>query len=198
MQPIFKRRTPSPMSKKNIYVLLMRMPDSISKALSLWMRFHYTHVSIGLEEDLEHFYSFGYSGFRVESVERFNRSAKGPFPCALYEIPVSEKTYDRVKKQLMSFVEKKEQLHFTLFGVALSLCKIRHKFEDHYFCSQFVSEVLHDCEVLPQHKHSSLFMPCDFSKQKELRLVFQGMLTGLPAIAATLVEASELISTLPL
>lgn len=186
------------MKQKSIYILLMRMPDKVSKALSLWMRFHYTHVSIGLEEDLAHFYSFGYSGFRIESVERYNSSTKGPFPCALYEIPVSEKTYYQVKKHLMAFVEKKGQLRYTKLGVALSLCKIRHKFKDQYFCSQFVSEVLHDCEIIPKRKHSSLFMPCDFSKQKELRLVFQGMLTGLPAIAATLVESSELISPLPL
>lgn len=185
------------MKQRNIYILLTRMPDKVSKALSLWMRFHYTHVSIGLEEDLEHFYSFGYSGFRIESVERFNRSAKGPFPCALYEIPVSEKVYDRVKQHLMGFVARKDQLHFHLFGIALALCRVRHKFEDRYFCSQFVSEVLHDCEILPQRKHSSLFMPRDFSKQKELRLVFQGMLTSLPAIAITLGEAAEILSQLP-
>ena len=186
------------MKQRNIYVLLMRMPDKVSKALSLWMRFHYTHVSIGLEEDMEHFYSFGYSGFRIESVERYNRSDKGPFPCALYEIPVSEKMYERVKKHLLSFVERKADLRYTKLGVALALCKIRHKFEDQYFCSQFVSEVLQDCDIIPQRKHSSLFMPRDFSKQKELRLVFQGMLTSLPAIAITLTEASQLISQLPL
>ena len=185
------------MKKRNIYVLLMRMPDVVSKSLSLWMQFHYTHVSIGLEEDLEHFYSFGYSGFRIESVERFNNSAKGPFPCVLYEIPVSEKTYDRVKHRLKTFVERREHLRFHLFGVALALFQIRHKFEDRYFCSQFVAEVLHDCEILPRHKHSSLFMPRDFSKQKELRLVFQGMLTSLPAIAIGLQETSEIISHLP-
>ena len=186
------------MKQKNIYVLLMRMPDTVSKALSLWMRFHYTHVSIGLEEDMEHFYSFGYNGFRIESIDRFNRSDKGPFPCALYEIPVSEHTYDRVKQHLMAFVERKENLRFHLFGVALALFRIRHKFEDRYFCSQFVSEVLHDCEILPQRKHSSLFMPRDFAKQKELRLVFQGMLTSLPAIALTLQGTAEIMSHLSL
>ena len=186
------------MKQRHIYVLLMRMPDTVSKALSLWMRFHYTHVSIGLDEDLEHFYSFGYSGFRIESIERFNNSDKGPFPCALYQIPVSEQTYDRVKQQLMSFVDRKENFKFHLFGVALALFRIRHKFEGRYFCSQFVSEVLHECEVMPQHKHSSLFMPRDFSKQKELRLVFQGMLTSLPAIAITLEETAEILSHLSL
>ena len=171
------------MKQRNIYVLLMRMPDTVSKALSLWMRCHYTHVSIGLEEDMEHFYSFGYNGFRIESVERFNRSDKGPFPCALYEIPVSEHTYEKVKKHIQCFVEKKEQLRFTKFGVALSMFKIRHKFEDQYFCSQFVSETLHECDVIPQRKHSSLFLPCDFHRQQELRLIFQGMLTGRPAFS---------------
>ena len=184
------------MKQRNIYVLLMRMPDTVSKALSLWMRFHYTHVSIGLEEDLEHFYSFGYNGFRIESVERFNHSAKGPFPCALYEIPVSEHTYDRVKQQLMTFVERKEDLRFHLFGVFLALCHIQHKVKDRYFCSQFVSEVLHEQEILPQRKHSSLFMPRDFSRQKELRLVFQGMLTSLPALAITLQGTAEIMSHL--
>ena len=184
------------MKQRYIYVLLMRMPDTVSKALSLWMRFHYTHASIGLDEDLEHFYSFGYNGFRIESVQRFNNSDKGPFPCALYQIPGPEHTYDQVKQQLISFVERKEHLRFHLFGVALALFRIRHKFEGRYFCSQFVSEVLHECEVMPTRKHSSLFMPRDFSRQQELHLVFQGMLTGLPAIAVTLGEAAQILSQL--
>lgn len=170
------------MNKKKIHVLLTRMPDKGSKILGIWTRSYYTHASIGLGEDIDTYYSFGYKGFRIESIQYYNHHDKGHFPCALYEIPVPEEIYLRVKKALDSFKQRKESLRYTKLGLTLALFKIPHKFKDQYICSQFVSEVLQDCQVFPKKKHPSLFMPGDFSKLRELKLIFQGTFENMPGV----------------
>ena len=52
--------------------------------------------------------------------------------------------------------------------------KIPLKRKNHYFCSQFVAEVLQKCQVIEPRKRSTLYFAKDISKHKELELVFQG------------------------
>jgi hypothetical protein len=46
------------MNKRKIYILLTRLPNFGSKFLTLVTGFYYTHASIGLDEDMNTFYSF--------------------------------------------------------------------------------------------------------------------------------------------
>ena len=169
------------MGEKNrrIYVLLTRMPDWGSRALSLCTLAYYTHASLGLDEDLNTFYSVCLKGFRVEDISRYNRSEKGPFPCALYEIPVFDKTYYRVRKTLDSISCGKKPPRYSHLGVALGVLGVEHRFSGKRFCSQFVSEILERCGVVKLQKDSSLYMPNDFQRLPGLHLVFRGYLNHL-------------------
>ena len=164
---------------KSIYILLTRFDDNGSKAVSLLTRSYYTHASIGLEEDMNTFYSFVHKGFIVEKVTRYIKPGKDPFPCALYEIKVSDKTYRRVKAMINSFVEAREKFKYTSFGVAMCLFGIPHKENLRYFCSQFVAEVLKKCGVLTVKKNSALYLPRDLRKLPGMKLNFKGNLLSL-------------------
>lgn len=161
-------------STRHITILLTRFPDPYSRTVSLLTRFHYTHASIGLDEDVNTFYSFVTKGFIVEKVTRYVRPEWKPLPCELYKIPVTEEHYQHIKEILQTFVERKGSLQYTKLGVFLSLLRISHKLKNKYFCSQFVAEVLKDsnCDLIS--KHPSLYMPKNISKLPRKHLVFKG------------------------
>lgn len=161
---------------KKISILLTRFPDNGSRFISLLTGYYYTHASIGLPEEQDTYYSFVRKGFIVEKASRYIRPNWKPLPCQLYEIPVSEETYHHIKHLLHSFVERKPSLQYSNLGVFLSLCRIRHKRQDRYFCSQFVAEILKETRAAYLKKDPSLCMPKDLSRLPSNNLIFQGTL----------------------
>lgn len=163
------------METKKIYILLTRFPGWHSRAIQIWTRFPYTHASVGLEEDLNTFYSFVYKGFIVESIARYNKPGRAPMPCALYCMEVSQDTYYAARQILYSFQCNRAQFHYSRLGVLAGLIlRIPLRRENHYFCSQFVADVLSSCRALRLEKDTTLYLPKDFSRNSNLRMVFRG------------------------
>ena len=165
---------------RKITILLTQYPTTMASALCWLTDFPYTHTSIGLSEDRNTYYSFVKKGFIVEKVTRYNKPGRAPFPCALYEIPVPERMYETIKAVLEDFVQRKAQLCDTHRSLLLSLLLyIPYQMEDRYFCSHFVAEVLKRAQLIREDKDSVLYLPKDFTKLPEARMVFRGNLHGL-------------------
>lgn len=162
------------MTHKKIYILMTQYPGLDAKILRWYSRFPYTHTSIGFEEDMDTFYTFVSKGFFVESITRYEKPDRPSFPCALYEVKVSEKVYNKLKNEVMSYKENKGNFKYSTLGLILCFIKIPYKRKNKYFCSQFVAEVLHKCEAIKLKKKSTLYFPKDFIKHKELKLIFKG------------------------
>lgn len=167
------------MGRKKVLLLLSKFSDSKSKAISVITHFYYTHASIGLSEDRNTFYSFVLHGFIVEKISRYVKPKKKPAPCELYEAEVTDKVYGKVKNTLSGFVKRKEELHYSLFGLILSLMHIPHISRRFFFCSQFVAHILGKCHAAKLWKSSSLYFPRDLRKLPEMKLVFQGDMQGM-------------------
>ena len=166
------------MVKRKIFILLTKFSDVGAKILTAVTGFDYTHASIGLEEDLNTFYSFVNKGFIVEQPTRYIRPGREPFPCLLYELEVSCEIYNSIKALLRKFTENKRFLRYTRVGIALCLLHIPYKKKHRYFCSQFVAEVL-ECGKIPLKKDSSLYLPADFGTLPGIKLNFQGNLQSM-------------------
>ena len=165
---------------RKITILLTQYPTTMAAVLRHLTDFPYTHTSIGLEEDRNTFYSFVKKGFIVEKVTRYNKPGRVPFPCELYEIPVNEHTYQRVKKLLAEYTARKEELRYTHRSMLLSLLLyVPLQLKDRYFCSHFVAEVLQRSRVLQAEKHCTLYLPKDFPKLPGAKRIFKGDLAGL-------------------
>lgn len=162
------------MTSKKIYVLFTQYPGRDAKLLMWRTKFPYTHTSVGLEEDMDTFYTFISKGFLVEKITRYEKPDRPSFPCALYEIDVSEETYNLVKEKVLSYKENKANLKYSTLGLVGSFIGIPFKRENHYFCSQFVAEILQECGIVKLKKRSSLYLAKDISKLEELKLVFEG------------------------
>ena len=69
---------------------------------------------------------------------------------------------------------------FNVIGLALCGMHIRWKRRRHYFCSQFVSEVLEKSGALELPKHSTLMHPSDYTTLPGLECLYTGPLRELP------------------
>ena len=153
---------------------MTRYPGRDARFLSWYSKYPYTHTSIGFEEDMDTFYIFISKGFLVESITRYEKPDRPSFPCALYELEVSETVYNKLKKEVMVYKENKGNFKYSTLGLVLCFLKIPYQRKNKYFCSEFVAEVLHKCEAIKLNKRSSLYFPKDFLKHKEIKLVFEG------------------------
>ncbi len=164
--------------KRKVYVLLTRLHDRGSRAAGFFASCYYTHSSIGLDEDMNTFYSFMVNGFIEEDVSRFLRSKFKPFPCQVYEVEVSEETYNKIKSIINQFKINQNIYEYTKLGVVSGLFRIPRQKKYEYFCSHFVAHVLEKAKVLKLKKNSALYFPRDFKRIPELTLAFQGNLKG--------------------
>lgn len=163
---------------KKVYILLTRLHDRGSRAAGFFASCYYTHSSIGLEEDMNTFYSFMVNGFIEEDVSRFLRSKYKPFPCKVYEIEVSEEVYNKIKGIINQFKINRNIYEYTKIGVVSGLFRIPRKRKYEYFCSHFVAHVLEKGKAIKLKKSSALYFPRDFTKMPELSLAFHGNLKG--------------------
>ena len=101
-------------------------------------------------------------------------------PCALYALDVSDEAYTRARRRAEHMMAHGSLYQFNVIGLALCGMHIRWKRRRHYFCSQFVSEVLEKSGAMELPKHSTLMHPNDYTRLEELRCVYKGTLAGLP------------------
>ncbi len=167
------------MATRKIYILLTKFHGSGSRVFSLFSNCYYTHASIGLDEDMNTFYSFVVKGFMIEKVTRYLKPGREPFPVTLYEISVPEETYFRIKSKIDFFIAYKSRMQYTILGVILAILRIPYKRKNTFFCSQFVAEVLKSVDIVPSHIDSALYLPGDLSTVPGVRLLFVGNMETL-------------------
>ncbi len=159
---------------KKIYVLMTQYRGLDAKILRLRSGYPYTHASIGFEEDMDTFYTFVSKGFLVESIRKYEKPDRPSFSCALYEIEVTEEIYATLKKNILKYKNNKTNLKYSTLGLVMCFVKIPYRRKNHYFCSQFVAEVLQESGVLKLNKKSCLYFPKDIAKHSQLKLIFKG------------------------
>lgn len=183
MQDIIKESAgaETTVQEKNKYILVMltKYPDTFSTIFRKVARWKYTHVSIGLEDTEQRYFSIVRKGFRVDDFRKHPTAKKQEVPCELYRIPVSDNVFEKVEEALEYHSGNSKYYKYSYFGLFLCMMRISMKKKNRYFCSQFVAEILEYAKVLNLGKHSSLFLPDDFQRISELHLVFKGTLKNL-------------------
>ena len=173
---------------KTIYIQLTRSGTLLSNLVYAVTGANYTHASLAFDEDLSCLYSStrknGYTMFPAgPSREYLNRGVirlRENVPCALYALDVSDEAYTRARRRAEHMMAHGRLYQFNVIGLALCGMHIRWKRRRHYFCSQFVSEVLEKSGAMELPKHSTLMHPNDYTRLEELRCVYKGTLAGLP------------------
>lgn len=155
---------------KEISILLTKYTDWIS---SLVWHFcgGYTHASISLGDEPGIYYSFNYRGFAVETIEKHKRRGVRYSRC--YRIQISDKAYQMIQKKIWGFMKDRNTYKYTRFGVFCCVCHIPFRWKKHYFCSQFVAELLDQSGAVELDRTSSLFLPNHFIEVMERQKGYQ-------------------------
>ena len=169
-----------PAETRKVYLLLTKFSDTGTKVIRALTGLKYPHASIGLDEDMNTFYSFVKKGFLVEKINRYVKPGKKAIPCRLYEMTVSEETYLKIKQVLEYFIEFREYFHYSRTSLALSLLNFpyrRNRFG--FFCSQFVAFILQRSGAIKEITNVNQYFSDDLSSFSEMRLKYQGNLKNM-------------------
>lgn len=177
---------------KTLYIFLTRSGTLLSNLVYSLTGAQYTHISLAFDEDLSTLYSStrknGYTMFPAgPSREYLNRGVflmRENIPCALYALEVTDEAYTRAKRRTQHMMHHGELYRFNSLGLLLCWMHIRWQRRRHYFCSQFVSEVLQKSGALELPKPSTLMHPSDYAELPELRCLYRGTLAGCPSARA--------------
>lgn len=142
--------------KRIITVLLTRYYSAFSSFIYYNSGRGYTHASISLDDENEYFYSFNLKGFRKEYPKKHKQRSGRSIS---YKLEVSKEDFARIKLRIEEMEREKENLYYSKIGVFLCLLHIPYKRKNHYFCSQFVAEMLQLSDGVLMKKHTSLYLP---------------------------------------
>lgn len=134
------------------------------------------------------------AGFVKEEVRRGSQRA---IRYRMYRLRVTKDAYLRIQERLCTMYGQRERYRYNLLGMVASYYfHYPLKRDTHYFCSQFVAEILESCGALEFDKNASLVYPMDFCGNAKLQLVSEGMLEQL-GVERALPAPSEAVAVLP-
>ncbi|MDF9825433.1 hypothetical protein M2475_001889 [Breznakia sp. PF5-3] len=172
---------------KSIYILLTKSNTYVSKTIQLATADKYTHISISFHESLQPMYSFARkyihlplpAGLRVEPLSQGYFKENDFIPCALYKLDVEDEVYEKAQLMVLQMMDHADIYKFNVIGLLLCKLNIPLKRQHHYFCSEFVSEVLIQSEAISLTKDPSLIRPSDYLNFQELNYIYSGEIRDL-------------------
>lgn len=174
---------------KTLYLVLTRSTTVVSRLIHFATDADYTHIALAFDKELNCLYSSGRKNGKTmfpagpcrESFETALYTTGGRVPCRVYELPVSDVVYDLAKQEVEDILKNADEYHYNIIGLLLCRMQISLNREHHFFCSQFVSEVLERSNALNLPKAASLMLPTDYMKLPQLKCCFEGYIDELPA-----------------
>ena len=137
-------------------VLFVNYEDFWSKVVYYVLGRGYSHASIGVDNDEEIYWSFNFKGFRREK-PRKHEAIVSKSVC--YKLSVSKEEYDKVVEMIEEFQSRRFEWKYNLMGLLLSRIHIKRQKKDHYFCSEFVVEMLQRAKIAQFQKNAAHYLP---------------------------------------
>ena len=175
------------LKKKTIYIFLVRTDSFFSRVIAFFTNTDFTHASIGFDAECKSLYSFARlqtnrpipAGFVKESAETGLLALSPNAPCAVFSLKVTDQAYEDIRSQLDNMYANKEKYGYNYLGPFCCFFGIPFKRRNHYFCSQFVAELLERHHAVQLTKPASLYHPRDIESLEGLELVYKGRLSGI-------------------
>ncbi|WP_440895591.1 hypothetical protein ACS127_13660 [Amphibacillus sp. Q70] len=167
------------MSQKYIYLLFTNTRTLLTKAIGLYTKADYNHVSLALDPRLKEVYSFGrkqlynpfWGGFVEENTkEKLFQNAD----CTIYAYPIDLKQCQKLQETLTFFKNRKDSYHYNLLGLFGVMLNKPIQRSNAYFCSQFVAYLLIKAGIVSFDKPPELITPQDIQQLPGLISIYQG------------------------
>ena len=167
---------------KKIYLLFVCTPSIVSRAIKKYTNDSYTHVAISIDPDARNFYSFARrythsplpAGFVMESLDSsfYKRNPKSQ--CKIVAIDVTEEQYAAIEEKLNFMYDNRYHYKYNLMGLLLYSQNINFQRKHHRFCSEFVSEILKENNIIYSHKHPEKIRPIELLNIENSIDVYEG------------------------
>jgi len=168
---------------KTVYLLLTRSGTLFSRCIRILTASPYTHVAISVADDpADCYYSFGRknpllpfpAGFIRESREngylkRFPRTK-----CVLLALGISDDAYSSICSRLLKMEASARYYHYNLSGALLCGFGIQLVRRRHYFCSQFIGDLLTRSGAVSLPQQFSLMQPTDYAFLPGVHVLYAG------------------------
>ena len=169
--------------RRSVYLVMMRTGTNVARAIRVFSRMPYSHVSLSADASLHLLYSFCRNYKPIPLPATFNTEIIGEgtlgkfsqIPCEVYEIRLTEPQYERFLHIIGHFCDNRKQYSYSIIGLLAVRFQIRRQLEKKFVCSQFVAHVLKECGVALD-KPPCLYSPDDLRHLPDARLVYRGEL----------------------
>lgn len=172
------------MNYKYIYLVFSSTGTILSRIIRFFTTTQYVHTSISFDCGFKKMYSFGrknpnnpFSGGLVE--ENFCEGVYKKFPsseCLIYKVKVTEEQYNCIKQTTEIFITQKNKYKYNFLGLFGVLLNKPIKRQYHYFCSQFISELLIISNVYISQKPPELIKADDLFLIKNKEFFYKGFI----------------------
>ncbi|MBL4936872.1 hypothetical protein JK636_14020 [Clostridium sp. YIM B02515] len=171
-----------------VYLIFSKTGTWLSRALNIFSDTKYVHASISFDDSFSKMYSFGrtnpsnpFSGGFVEENLFDGVYKNNPLSeCIIYKVKITDKQYDCLLKEVQLFQSEKDKYRYNFLGLFGVLVNRPLKRKDHYFCTQFVSEILIKSEIYYTQKMPELIKPSDLFLVHNKELIYEGLITNHP------------------
>ena len=168
-----------------VYVVVTRTGTNVARAIRMFSRMPYSHVSLSADASLHELYSFCRNYKPIPLPATFNTEMIGEgtlgkfdnIPCEIYEIRLTQKQYEHFQLIINYFCDHRKQYSYSIIGLILVKLQIKRNLERKFVCSQFVAHVLHECGVTLD-KPACLYTPDDLRYLPDAKLVYRGELNS--------------------
>ena len=167
---------------RKIYIVLTYTGTALSKLIRFYTRKEYSHVSISLDENLEHMYSFGrlnpyipfIGGFVQESpkygtFKRFSRTKT-----KIYSMEIDDYQYKKIKKIIKKFLNNKQNYKFNVVGLFAIPFHLKIERKNYFYCAEFVKFLFDNTNL--QINLPDIVKPNDFQNIFEFTEIYSGKL----------------------
>lgn len=125
---------------RSISIILTKYADALSNLVYYLTGRSYTHAAISLDDGSGIYYSFCFKEFCRESMEKYRR--RGVKNSLRLRLEVPEDVYEGLQRKLSYMEQNAWAYEYSMLGVFCALLHIPFRRHRHYFCSQFVAELL--------------------------------------------------------
>lgn len=167
---------------KKIYIVLTHTGTMLSRLIRSYTKDEFSHVSISLDKELKEMYSFGrlhpynpfWGGFVHEGIDFGTFKRFKLTQTKIYSLEVEDDKYQKIKG-LINYIKNNKQLHkFNVIGLFAVGFHKKIKFEDSFYCAEFVKYVIETSGV--RTNLPDMIKPEDFKKLENIKLVYKGEL----------------------
>lgn len=167
---------------KRIYIILTYSGTVLSRIVKAYTGAEYSHVSIGLDENLTKMYSFGrlnpynpfiggfvHEGINIGTFKRFKNTQT-----AVYSIMISDEQYNRLNQIVHKVEATSQEYKFNFIGLVAVALHMKIQRRRAFYCAEFVKYAMKKAQI--KNNLPDIVKPEDFLNLENIRLEYKGAL----------------------